>query len=160
MKKLFIFFIFIQLYSSFVLSNEFNWTQTAKTKSGETEFYLDNQSTRSIGNYNYQWVLANYLKDFDEVKSNISYATIDCKRNKMQMVIWSEYDEYYAKGKVIGHSLIPEEDLEWHTPKSNSVMSVLIKNSCANKVSSVNSVDGENEKINRKPKKKHKFKEF
>ena len=161
MKKFILFFIFIQFYNGIVLANDFNWTKTAKNKSGSSEFYLDNESVRTIGNYNYQWILTNYLKDSDEIKSDVSYATFDCKKNRMQIVVWSEYSEYDAKGNIEGHSLASPEDLKWSTAKPDTVMSLLIENSCANKVSSANSTNTDKENIKKKPKdKKSKYKEF
>jgi len=161
MKNFLFFFIFIQFCNSFVLADNFNWTLAVKNKSGSGEFYLDNESVRTIGNYNYQWILANYLKDSDEIKSDISYTTIDCSKNRMQIVVWSEYSEFNGKGNIEGHTLTSPEDLKWSTAKPDTVMSSLIEDSCANKVSSTNSTNTDKKNIKKKPKnKKKKYKEF
>ena len=161
MKKFLLFVIFILFFNSFALADNFNWTKTAINKSGSSEFYLDNQSVRTIGNYNYQWILTNYLKDSDQIKSDVSYVTFDCKKDRMQIVVWSEYSKYDAKGKIEGHSLSSEKDLKWATAKPDTVMSALIESSCENKVLSTNTIDTENENIKKEPKyKKNKYKEF
>ena len=161
MNKFLVYIILIFFYNNLVLSGEFDWTKIATNKSGTDDFYLDNQSVRTIGNYNYQWILTNYLKDSQKVKSDVSYATIDCKKNRMQMVLWSEYSDYNAKGKIEGHSLTSDKELEWLIAKPDTVMSALIENSCKNKTSSFNSADNESENIKKKPKnKKSKYKEF
>ena len=161
MKKFLLSVILIFFCNGLALSGEFDWTKTATDKSGKSDFFLDHQSVRTIGNYNYQWILTNYLKDSQKVKSDVSYATIDCKKNRMQMVLWSEYSDYNAKGKIEGHSLTSDKELEWLIAKPDTVMSALIENSCKNKTSSFNSADNESENIKKKPKnKKSKYKEF
>ncbi|MDC0061179.1 hypothetical protein OAJ24_02315, partial [Candidatus Pelagibacter sp.] len=85
MIKKFLILIIIFFQSSLSFSNEFNWTKVAADKSGESEFYLDLSSQRIIDNYNYQWLLINYLKNSEEgKKSGIVYTTIDCKNSRIQ----------------------------------------------------------------------------
>ena len=79
----------------------------------------------------------------------------------MQIVVWSEYSEYNAKGNIEGHSLASPEDLKWSTAKPDTVMSLLIENSCANNVSSTNSTNTDKKNIKKKSKDKiNKYKEF
>ena len=80
MKKILLSVILIFFCNGLALSGEFDWTKTVTNESGESDYFLDHQSVRTIGNYNYQWILTNYLKDSQKVKSDVSYATIDCKK--------------------------------------------------------------------------------
>ena len=156
--KFFSLFLLFLFYNGVSLSQDFSWKKVVISKNGSNEFYLDRKSIRSIGNYNYQWLMTNYLKEFDEVKSDISYTTIDCKRNRMQIVIWSEYSEHDAKGQITGHSLSTDDELEWANAKDGTIMSALIKSSCDNKTFTFDDNDVKNK--NKKTKRKSKYKEF
>ena len=76
----------------------------AEDKSGESEFYLDLSSQRIIDNYNYQWLLINYLKNNEEgKKSGIAYTTIDCENSRIQEIIFAEFSQKSAKGNTENH---------------------------------------------------------
>ena len=161
MKKTFIFLIITAFNIGSLLANEFNWSKVVENKSGTSEFFLDNKSTRSIDGYNYQWLLINYLKDFEEVKSGVAYTTMDCKKNRMQEILWSEFSEYNGGGSILYHELIPQKDLEWQTAEPKTVMSILIKTSCDNISVSTNTDTTKKEKNKKGHKKeKSKYKEF
>ena len=161
MKKFLPFVLLFFLGSGFALSNEFSWNKVVSSQDGSSDYYLDNKSTRTIGNYRYQWILNNKLKDNKEIKSNVDYASIDCKRNKLQVILISDYSEHFGKGKVTNHQLLDE--LEWLVADPETIMSVIIKNSCKKNVSSISSdqddddLDTNNDK---KKTKKRKYKEF
>ena len=163
MKKFLLSSLFIFFCNGSVLSNEFSWNKLVSSKDGSSDYYLDNKSTRTIGNYRYQWILSNKLKDNKKVKSNIDYATIDCKQNKLQVILITDYSEHFGKGKITTHKLLPEDQLEWSLAQPKTIMSMIIKNSCKNIVSSISSEDSESDldtNIKRKKKKKSKYKEF
>ena len=63
MKKFLLSFLLFFLFNSFALSNEFSWDKIASSEDGSHDYYLDNKATRTIGNYRYQWILSNKLKD-------------------------------------------------------------------------------------------------
>ena len=163
MKKFLLSFLLIFFCNGFVLSNEFSWNKLVSSKDGSSDYYLDNKSTRTIGNYRYQWILSNKLKDNKKVKSNIDYATIDCNQNKLQIILITDHSEHFGKGKIITHKLVPEDQLEWSVAKKKTIMSMIIKNSCKNIVSSISSEDSESDletNNKKKQKKKSKYKEF
>ena len=159
MKKFLPFFLLFFLSSSFALSNEFIWNKVVSSQDGSSDYYLDNKSTRTIGSYRYQWILNNKLKDNSEIKSNVDYAKIDCKRNKLQVVLISDYSEHFGKGKVTNHQLLDE--LEWLVAEPDTIMLAIIENSCKKKVSSISSdQDDGNLDENNDKKKKRNYKEF
>tara|TARA_B100000787_G_C16123701_1_gene263944 strand:+ start:218 stop:712 length:495 start_codon:yes stop_codon:yes gene_type:complete len=164
MKKFLLLFLYFSLCNGFAQSNEFKWNKIASTKDNSSDYYLDSNSTRAIGNYRYQWILNNKLKNSDEVKSNVDYATIDCKRNKLQIILISDHSKHFGKGKIENHALVSEGQLEWMTPKPKTIMSTIIEKSCKNMVSSISSDDSESDldaNSNKKNKsKKRKYKEF
>jgi hypothetical protein len=162
MKNFLIIFSIIFLKCNFLLANEFIWNKVTTAKDGSRDYYLDSKSKRTVGNYNYQWYLANNIKDADEEKSNINYATIDCKRNKLQIVLMTSYSEYSGKGQIINHRLVSDEDLTWLKADPESVLSFMIKNSCNDMNSSISSDDSKSDPSEKKTKKKKnkKYKEF
>ena len=158
-NTLIIIFSIILLKCNFLLANEFIWNKVISSKDGSTDYYFDSKSKRTVGNYNYQWYLANNIKDADEEKSNINYATIDCKRNKLQIILTTGYSEYSGKGKIMDHRLVSDEDLTWFEAKPESVLSFMIKNSCNDMSSSISPGDSKSDPSEKKTKKK-KYKEF
>jgi hypothetical protein len=166
MKIFIIIFLTIFLKINFTSANEFNWNKKVVTaKDNSSDYYLDNKSSRRIGNYKYQWILSNKLKDNDKIKSNIDYVTIDCKRNKLQIILVSDYSEHFGKGKIEDHRLLAQEDLKWSTAKPKTIMSYLIESSCNNVASSISSENNDNrndDNTQSKPKNKtkKKYKEF
>jgi hypothetical protein len=166
MKIFLAIFLTIFLKSNFVLASEFNWKKVVSSADGDSDYYLDSKSKRAIGNYSYQWILSNKLKDNDKIKSNIDYATIDCKRNKLQIILITDHSEFFGKGKIENHRLISENQLEWMTAEPGTIMSAIIKNSCNNIASSISSDDNQDRDVDvskSKPKnktKKRKYKEF
>jgi len=163
MKKILIIFLLLFFKFSFLLANEFSWNKVASSEDKSSDYYLDNKSSRTIGNYRYQWILSNKLKDNDEIKSNVDYATIDCKRNKLQIILVTDHGEHFGKGKIKNHQLIEEKDLEWMTADPKTIMSVIIESSCNNMVSSISSDDNSSDldaNKNKNKKKKSKYKEF
>jgi len=163
--KIFLIIISLLFFKfSFLLANEFKWNKIASTKDNSSDYYLDSNSTRAIGNYRYQWILSNKLKDNDEIKSNVDYATIDCKRNKLQIILISDHSKHFGKGKIENHALVSEGQLEWMTPEPKTIMSTIIEKSCKNMVSSISSDDIESDldaNSNKKSKSKNrKYKEF
>ena len=126
MKKL-IFITIIFLFSIYnVNAKNFNWSEKVKTKDGYTEFYVDKNSIKKIGNYVYYWTLANYLKydpgDNKEVKSVIVFNRIDCDDMGYQLILMSIYDDYNGKGKILTHFIDPdtEEDKQYDPETSVS----------------------------------------
>ena len=165
MKKIILSFFFIIFFNGFALTSEFSWNKVASSKDGSSDYYLDTKSTRTIGNYRYQWILSNKLKDNKEIKSNIDYASINCKQNKLQIILVTDHSEHFGKGKITTHALIPEDQLEWSVAQPKTIMSIIIENSCKNIVSSISSDNSEsdldvNKKKKNKKKKKSKYKEF
>jgi len=162
--KIFLIIISLLFFKfSFLLANEFSWNKLVSAEDNSSDYYLDNKSSRTIGNYRYQWILSNKLTDNDEIKSNIDYATIDCKHNKLQIILVTDHGEHFGKGKIKNHQLIAENDLEWMTPEPKSIMSAIIKSSCNNMVSSISSDDDNSDLDTKKKKKKNKkskYKEF
>jgi len=162
MKNFLIIFSIILLKCNFLLANEFIWNKVISSKDGSRDYYFDSKSKRTVGNYNYQWYLSNNIKDVDEEKSNINYATIDCKRNKLQIVLMTSYSEYSGKGKIMSHRLASNEDLIWlEAEEPESVLSFMIKNSCNNISSSISSdEDSIDQDTNKNKNKKKKYKQF
>ena len=161
MKNFLIIFSIILLKCNFLLANEFIWNKVITAKDGSRDYYFDSKSKRTVGNYNYQWYLANNIKDADEEKSNINYVTIDCKRNKLQIVLMTSYSEYSGKGKIMSHTLVSDEDLIWLEAGAESVVSFMIKNSCNNISSSISSdEDNIDQDTNKNKNKKSKYKQF
>lgn len=156
--KILLFFILFVFYNNTSSSEDFSWNKVVTSKDGSNEFYFDRKSIRSIGNYNYQWLMTNYLKGTEEVKSDISYVTVDCKKNRIQIVIWSEYSENDAQGQIRGHSLSTKEELEWYNAKDGTITSALVESSCKNKIFSLDNTGEKNK--NSKTKRKSKYKEF
>jgi hypothetical protein len=123
----FIFIIIIFLFSIYnVNAKNFNWSDKVKTTDGYTEFYIDKNSIKKIGNYVYYWTLANYLKydpgDNKEVKSVIVFNRIDCDDMGYQLILMSIYDDYNGKGKILTHFIDPdsEEDKKYDPETSVS----------------------------------------
>ena len=161
MKNFLIIFSIILLKCNFLLANEFIWNKVVSAKDGSRDYYFDSKSKRTVGNYNYQWYLSNNIKDADEEKSNVNYATIDCKRNKLQIVLMTSYSEYSGKGKIMDHRLVSDEDLTWFEAGPESVLSFMIKNSCNNISSSISSdEDNIDQDTNKNKNKKRKYKKF
>jgi len=167
MKIFLIIFFAVLLKCNFLLADEFSWNKIVTSKDGSDDYYLDSKSNRTIGNYNYQWILNNKIKDYNKVKSDITYTTIDCKRHKMQIILISDFSEHFGKGTITNHTLIPDDQLEWITAKPKTVMSFLIENSCNNVVSSISSDEDngdldekKSKKSKKSKKKKSKYKEF
>ena len=162
MKNFLIIFSIILLKCNFLLANEFIWNKVISAKDGSRDYYFDSKSKRTVGNYNYQWYLANNIKDADEEKSNVNYATIDCKRNKLQVILTTSYSEYSGKGKIMSHRLVSDKDLTWLEAGPESVLSFMIKNSCNDMSSSISSDDSKRDPSEKKTKKKKnkKYKEF
>ncbi len=161
MKKIILSSFFIVFYNGFVLSNEFSWNKVASSKDGSSDYYLDSKSTRTIGNHRYQWILSNKLKDNKEIKSNIDYASIDCKQKKLQIILVTDHSEHFGKGKIVTHALLPEDQLEWSVAQPKTIMSIIIENSCKNISSSISSDNSKSDlDANKKKKKKSKYKEF
>lgn len=160
MTKKFLILIIIFFQSSLSFSNEFNWTKVAENKSGESEFYLDLSSQRIIDNYNYQWLLINYLKNSEEgKKSGIAYTTIDCKNNRIQEIIFAEFSKKSAKGNTENHELLTNESLEWLEAEPNTVAELIVNSGCKKNLSSIKSPEPR-KKNDQKKKKKSKYKEF
>ena len=165
-KHLLIILIFTSILKcSFLLASEFDWKKVVSSADGDSDYYLDRKSKRAIGNYSYQWILSNKLKENDEIKSNVDYATIDCKRNKLQIILVTDHSEFFGQGKIENHHLISEDQLEWMTAKPGTIMSAIIENSCNNVASSISSKDNDNrddDNTQRKSKNKtqKKYKEF
>ena len=163
MKKFLLSSLFIFFCNGSVLSNEFSWNKLVSSKDGSSDYFLDNKSTRTIGNYRYQWILSNKLKDNKKVKSKIDYATIDCKQNKLKVILINDYSEHFGKGKITTHKLLTEDQLEWSLAQPKTIMSMIIKNSCKNIASLISSDDSESDldtNNKKKQKKKSKYKEF
>ena len=160
MIKKFLILIIILFQSNPSFSDEFNWTKVAEEKSGESEFYLDLSSQRRIDNYNYQWLLINYLKNSDEgKKSGIAYTTIDCKNSRIQEIIFAEFSEKSARGNTETHELLTDESLEWLEAEPNTVAELIVNSGCKKNLSSIKSPEPR-KKSEKKKKKKSKYKEF
>jgi hypothetical protein len=164
MRKFLLLFLYIFFCNSFALSNEFKWNKIASAKDNSNDYYLDSNSTRTIGNYRYQWILTNKLKNSDEIKSNIDYATIDCKQEKLQIILVSDHSKHFGEGKIENHALVSEDLLEWMTAEPKTIMSAIIEKSCKNAVTSISSNDDSNDldtnKKKKQQKKRKKYKEF
>ena len=159
MKKILTVLILLLLQNNLSFSKEFEWSKVAVNKNGDKEFYLDFLSLREIDNYNYQWILINYLDDSNDYKSEIAYATVDCEKKKIQEIILTQYSKEFAKGETQFHELLTGELLEWLDFPSNSVGGMIIESSCNLKASSIKSQEPRKEKDEKK-KKKSKYKEF
>ena len=160
MIKKFLILIIIFFQGNLSFSNEFNWTQVAKDKIGESEFYLDLSSQRIIDNYNYQWLLINYLKNNEEgKKSGIAYTTIDCKNKRLQEIIFAEFSKKSAQGITQNHELLTDDSLAWLDAEPNTVAELIVETGCKRSASSIKSPEPR-KKSDEKKKKKSKYKEF
>jgi len=157
-KFLILIVIFFQCNLSF--SNEFSWTKVAEDEKGESEFYLDMSSQRIIDNYNYQWLLINYLKNNEEgKKSGVAYTTIDCKNSRIQEIIFAEFSKKSGRGSTQTHELLTDESLEWLEAEPNTIAELIVNSSCKKNVSSIESTEPRTN-TEKKKKKKSKYKEF
>ena len=91
MRNFLILLVIITFQHNLSLSKEFEWTKITANKKGDKEYFLDFISLREVDNYNYQWILINYLDGTKNYKSEAAYATVDCKKKKIQEIILTQY---------------------------------------------------------------------
>ena len=71
----------------------FKWTKIVTTVDGVTEFYIEKNSIKKLGNFHYYWSLANYLKleegDDPNEKSSITFNILNCKTSEVKTVTFT-----------------------------------------------------------------------
>lgn len=159
MKKVLSVLFLLLFQNNLSFSKEFEWSKVATNKDGNKDYFLDFLSLREIDNYNYQWILINYLDNSNDFKSEVAYATVDCEKKKIQEIILTQYSKKFAKGETQLHELLTGELLDWIDFPSNSVGEMIIESSCNRKDSLIESQEPRKKKDEKK-KKKSKYKEF
>ena len=62
MKRIILVLVVILISTNTLHAANFKWTKIVTTVDGVTEFYIEKNSIKKLGNFHYYWSLANYLK--------------------------------------------------------------------------------------------------
>lgn len=118
MKKIFIYIIFI-LISANISANakNYKWKKIVTTIDDHTDFYLDINTIRNVGNFHYFWMMSDYLilepKDDPNIRSTITHNILSCKKKEYKMITYTSFSGNRGRGAIDIDVVIPEFHIDF-----------------------------------------------
>jgi len=127
MKKLSI--LIILLYSiTFTIPTYGEWIKKGKNDGGD--FYVDFDRIRKIHEYDYWWLLTDFLKPNNlGYLSSKTYVQSDCKHFKLKNLSFNFYKKPMGAGKTETYT---PKNSEWMYPPPYSTFELILKSVCNN----------------------------
>ena len=117
MKKLSIIILVFFFSLKTTYAEDYNWSRVVSTTDGNTDFYIDKKSVRKVGKFHYFWMMADYIRlyqdDDPNIRSNITFNILNCKTNEFKMVTHTSFTLNKAKGRIDMDEIIPDFDISY-----------------------------------------------
>ncbi len=138
MKKIILVLVVFLISTNTLHAANFKWTKIVTTVDGVTEFYIEKNSIKKLGNFHYYWSLANYLKleegDDPNEKSSITFNILNCKTSEVKTVTFTGFNLNKGRGKINSDFIIPDiGDLsyfDWKHYGENTSFGIVFKEVC------------------------------
>ena len=137
-KKLILVLVVILISTNTIHAANFKWTKIVTTADGATEFYIEKNSIRKLGNFHYYWSLANYLileeGDDPNEKSSITFNILNCKTREVKTVTFTSFYLNKGRGKFNSDFIVPDIDdssyFDWKHYGENTSFGRVFKEVC------------------------------
>ena len=109
MKKFICILLVAFLNCNSINAAEFRWSEIVTNDKKNTTFYLDRKTIFKVGNYQYYWMLSDYIIPFEDTHSTLTHNVVNCRTFENKIITYSAYSKRMGKGEVQLDFIVAED---------------------------------------------------